>query len=253
MKFQNNMARIVLVFCVVVAMSDATPFNIFQNTLNKIKQSINQVIGDKSVRADGKPWFCHELDCPEFKTVRKIKVKNDDGDDVTIEERCYPQTNWVKTSMDGKKDDMSYSPMFRKLFKYITGENVEKAKIEMTAPVLVSVKDMNDDETSHASMGFFIPPAEAASAPAPTRDDVTVGQMSPMCVYVLSYGGWQMSLNSKFRGKVDELKANLKKAGIEDIDESAGPMFAGYDSPWRLLNRHNEVMLLKKKPEVKEN
>ena len=99
------MARIVLVFCVVVTMSDATPFNIFQNTLNKIKQSINQVIGDKSTRADGKPWFCHELDCPEFKTVRKIEVKNDDGDDVTIEERCYPQTNWVKTSMDGSKDD----------------------------------------------------------------------------------------------------------------------------------------------------
>ena len=99
------MARIVLVFCVVVTMSDATPLNIFQNTLNKIKQSINQVIGDKSTRADGKPWFCHELDCPEFKTVRKIEVKNDDGDDVTIEERCYPQTNWVKTSMDGSKDD----------------------------------------------------------------------------------------------------------------------------------------------------
>jgi len=253
MKLHSNIARVVLVFCVVVTMSDATPFNIFKNTFNKIKQSINQVIGDKAERADGKPWFCHGLDCPEFKTVRKIDVKDDDGDDVTIEERCYQQTNWVKTSMDGNKDDMSYSPMFRKLFKYITGENEEKSKIKMTAPVLVSVKEMNDDETSRVSMGFFIPPAQAATAPAPTRDDVTVGKMSPMCVYVLSYGGWQMSLNSKFRGKVAELKAGLKKAGIEDFDESAGPMFAGYDSPWRLLNRHNEVMLLKKEPEIKEN
>ena len=88
-------------------MSDATPFNIFKNTFTKIKQSINQVIGDKSERDDGKPWFCHELECPDFKHVRKIDVKNDDGDDITIEERCYPQTNWVKTSMGGNKDDMS--------------------------------------------------------------------------------------------------------------------------------------------------
>ena len=143
--------------------------------------------------------------------------------------------------------------MFRKLFKYITGENVKKEKIEMTAPVLVSVKDMDDDKTSRVNMGFFIPPTEASTAPSPTRDDVTIGQMSPMCVYVMSYGGWQMSLDSKFRGKLNELKADLKKAGIEDFDESAGSMFAGYDSPWRLFNRHNEVMVLKKSPEIKEN
>ena len=142
-----------------------------------------------------------------------------------------------------------YSPMFRKLFKYITGENEDKAKIKMTAPVLVSVKNMKDSETCRVNMGFFIPPAESATIPAPTRDDVTIGQMSPMCVYVLSYGGWQMSLNSKFHNKVNELKADLKKAGVEDFDETAGPMFAGYDSPWRLFNRHNEIMLLKKKPE----
>ena len=143
--------------------------------------------------------------------------------------------------------------MFRKLFKYITGENEEKAKIKMTAPVLVSVKDMKDAETSRVNMGFFIPPAESATIPAPTRDDVIIGEMSPMCVYVLSYGGWQMSLDKTFHKKVNELKADLKKAGVEDFDESAGPMFAGYDSPFRLFNRHNEIMLLKNKSEIKEN
>ena len=114
----------------------------------------------------------------------------------------------------------------------------------MTAPVLVSV-DEEEDDKARAKMGFFIPPADAESAPAPTNPNVKIGKISPMCVYVLSYGGWQMNLDNKFWGKVDVLKKGLEKAGVSDVDEDAGPMFAGYDSPWRILNRHNEVMLLK--------
>ena len=120
----SNTARTIMVFCLVATMSEATPYNIFRNALNKIKNSINEVVGDKSAPADGKPWFCHELDCPEFKTVRKIVVKKgDDEEDVTIEERCYPQTTWVKTALDGDKDDISklFSCFFMALnFLYIS-------------------------------------------------------------------------------------------------------------------------------------
>lgn len=249
MKLNATLTTILLVFCLARSM-EAAP-GVFGNFLKNIKKTINEVVGDKAERTDGKPWFCHDLDCPEFKTVRKIV--DEDDDELVIEERCYPQTNWVQTGLDGDRDNMEYSPMFKKLFGYIQkGENKKKEKIAMTAPVLVSVTEKNE-ETSHANMGFFIPAAEASSAPAPTKDDVSIVKMAPMCVYVMSYGGWQMSLDEKFRGKVDTLKNTLKKAGIKDLDESAGPMFAGYDSPWRLLNRHNEVMLLKKSPQVQEN
>jgi|ERR1712157_218002 len=239
-----RLAVFIAALCLCCTRLEAKP-NFLSNALNKIHKSVKEVMGIKSEREDGKPWFCHDLDCPAFKETRKISV----NDDLVIEERCYPETNWVQTSMEGSRQKLTYYSMFKKLFNYIQkGENVKKEKIEMTAPVLVSVTDV-DKQTVNAEMGFFIPPADASTAPAPTRKDVKIGKIAPMCVYVLSYGGWQMNLDSKFWSKVNTLKDGLRKAGVDDFDESAGAMFAGYDSPWRLLNRHNEVMVLKKSNE----
>jgi len=245
-----KLATAILFICLISTL-EAKP-NIFKKALNKIKKVANEVVGMKQTREEGdtRPWFCHDLQCPEFKTIREIKVPDSD---MVIEERCYKETNWVQTAGEGD-DAKKWYNMFQKLFAYIgKGENVKHEKIDMTAPVLVSV---DEESKSHSVMGFFIPPADVDSAPAPTREDVKINKISPMCVYVLSYGGWQMSMNNKFWSKVDTLKEGLKKAGVNDVDEAAGPMFAGYDSPWRLINRHNEVMVLKKSklnPEVRDN
>jgi len=234
----------IVVLCLCSTRLEAKP-NFFKNMLGKLHKAVKEVVGDKSEREDGKPWFCHDLDCPEFKVVRNITV----NDDLVIEERCYPETTWVQTAMNGDRQNLKYYTMFQKLFAYIQkDENVKKEKIEMTAPVLVSVTDIND-ETVNAQMGFFVPPAEESTAPAPTRKDVKIGSKTPMCVYVYSYGGWQMNLDNKFWKNVNILKDGLREAGVTDFDESAGAMFAGYDSPFRVFNRHNEVMVLKKPSE----
>ena len=135
--------------------------------------------------------------------------------------------------------------MFKKLFNYIQGENEDKTKVDMTAPVLVTV--LNDTTRAHMEMNFFVPPKQAKLIPKPSREDVKITNLPYVCVYVYSYGGWQMGLNKGFWKKVQILKGALKKAGLTGtIDSEAGVWFAGYDSPWRLLNRHNEVMVVKK-------
>jgi len=135
--------------------------------------------------------------------------------------------------------------MFRKLFDYIQGENEKKSKIEMTAPVLVTV--VNDTSRAHMEMNFFVPPSQVATIPTPSRDDVKITKLPAVCVYVYAYGGWQMGLNKGFWKNVQVLKDALEKTGLTDTyDSNAGVFFAGYDSPWRLINRHNEVMVVKK-------
>ena len=69
----------------------------YKNKLSKIikysKNTVLEILGTKKPGKNGQPWFCHELDCPIYKLVNKT-------DD--YEERCYPETTWVMTSMQGK-------------------------------------------------------------------------------------------------------------------------------------------------------
>lgn len=139
-----------------------------------------------------------------------------------------------------------FKSMFQKLFKYISGQNDRKEKVKMTAPVLMQVSmDKTKKETLDLRMNFFVPPEQVDTLPNPSAADVKITSVPTMCVYVRWYGGWQMGLNSKMHTKVQELRSALKASGLEGQYDEQSMMFAGYDSPWRLFNRHNEVMVKK--------
>jgi len=89
-----------LLVAFLTSSTDAQP-GIFKSVANMLRKNtfIKKFVGMKTERADGKPWFCHELDCPSFTTIRTIKV----DDDMAIEERCYDKTEWVQTTQDGDK------------------------------------------------------------------------------------------------------------------------------------------------------
>jgi hypothetical protein len=73
--------------------------------------------------------------------------------------------------------------MFMRLFHYISGENVDKVKIDMTVPVATDVlKDRN--ETRRTTMLFFVPFKHQASPPKPTNPKVSIYRMPKTCVYV---------------------------------------------------------------------
>lgn len=77
--------------------------------------------------------------------------------------------------------------------------------------------------------------------PAPKDDSVVIETTDAFEAYVVSYGGWQSE--EKFTSHASELVATLHAEGAPvDTDEYYA---VGYDSPFRLLERHNEVWLLK--------
>lgn len=78
------------------------------------------------------------------------------------------------------------------------------------------------------------------SPPQPSDKAVFIEKSPAATVFVLQYGGW--STGSKVVKKAGELREALSNEGISvrsDVYYSAG-----YDPPFRIFHRHNEVLLL---------
>eukprot|EP00667_Euglena_gracilis_P023655 EG_transcript_26804 len=178
------------------------------------------------------PWFCHDIDCPRFTNASAAG----------IEIRAYTESRWVKTNLTGATDDAYEAAVeagFRRLFRYISGENAAKAKIPMTAPVLVTVHPgAGPNCNTTFTVAFFVPFAFQAQTPEPSSPAVFLEANPAGKVAVLSYGGRASGWETP-RAKLLTLAAALQKQGIAFDDSKYAT--AGYDSPFRLLNRHNEV------------
>ena len=96
------------------------------------------------------------LETPVYQVVRQI--------DSQTEIRKYAPTKWASTSVRDACVKMGNyrNSMFMNLFGYISGQNSLNKKIEMTAPVLTRMTNLNNgliDENSQCemSMGFYLP------------------------------------------------------------------------------------------------
>ncbi|XP_062871374.1 heme-binding protein 2 [Trichomycterus rosablanca] len=157
------------------------------------------------------------------------------------EVRHYAAAKWVATEAESVFREAAVMRAFKTLFNYISGENEAGVKIDMTAPVLVKVKEnVPLFEKSVYVMSFLLPSAYQISAPNPTDSTVYLTDMPDMNVYVMSFGGWIVSLTSKLysgqlKDELDKVQASYLKDYRYDV---------GYNSPMVLLNRHNEVWYL---------
>jgi hypothetical protein len=184
------------------------------------------------------PAFCKGLECPKYTVVKSL------GDGVEL--RRYEPSSWVSTKGTGMEKDAAMRGSFMKLFDYISGANSEKAKIPMTAPVLTKIEPgQGPNCESTFTMSFYNPynyqGANAANVPKPTGTTVIISSLPAMEVYVMPYSGW--STGTMEREKAQQL---IKK--LEASKEPFNSQFwftAGYDSPYQLANRHNEVWVPK--------
>uniref|UniRef100_A0A8C6STU0 Heme binding protein 2 n=1 Tax=Neogobius melanostomus TaxID=47308 RepID=A0A8C6STU0_9GOBI len=190
------------------------------------------------LKAVGQALFSTGLQNPGFTPAEK------QGQD--YETRTYNASKWVSTTLTGTDWDPAMSTGFRRLFKYIGGTNQNKAKVEMTAPVSCFVEPgAGPTCESKFTVSFYIPEEHQASPPEPSEPDVFIEHRKEFTAYVRTHGGF--SNEQMKRDELLKLLESLKRDGAEFVDQ---PFYvAGYDSPFKLTNRRNEVWILKQKPE----
>lgn len=154
------------------------------------------------------------------------------------EVRHYSPTLWVSTDAEAYFMGVGAAMAFRRLFQYITGENEGGYQIDMTAPVLVKIPEETTMwEPAIYTLSFPLPQAYQEKPPQPTSDKLYFTEMPDMDVYVRSYGGWMLSVTSRLQAH--QLTKELDRVGAKyNCTHHYG---VGYDSPLKLLNRHNEV------------
>jgi hypothetical protein len=81
-----------------------------------------------------------------------------------------------------------------------------------------------------------------ANIPKPTNPAVFIQNMPAMDVYVLSFGGF--ASDEDYKSKAIQLMNQLTAANIP-YDKNVW-FTAGYDSPYTLVGRHNEVWVVAK-------
>ena len=149
-----------------------------------------------------------------------------------FEIRLYDQTTVATTTFEGRGYSRNASEGFRRIASYIFGGNDESKQIAMTSPVQMS---MGENE----SMSFYMPPQMTMDdLPNPTNPYVTVHTQPARIVAVMPFGGW--ASDKVIKNKYNRLCFLLNEHGIDFIE---GVDYFGYNPPYQVINRLNEVVI----------
>ncbi|KAM9317176.1 heme-binding protein 2-like [Gastrophryne carolinensis] len=191
--------------------------------------SLASLSGIKALAEENKierfPRFCGSYECPTYQVLKRYN---------TFELRRYDSTRWVTTYLDSGTLGLGIMKSFKRLFKYINGENSEGISIKMNVPVRVTVP--LTDPTANATISLFMPMA-LLNPPAPTDSSLVLESFGPTSYFVRSFGGY--ALKSDFEKHSKALSEELTALGLA-YDEQLG-MAAAYNDPLTFFNRHNEV------------
>jgi hypothetical protein len=121
---------------------------------------------------------------------------------------------------------------FSILAGYIFGGNEQKEKIAMTTPVAMSLEDS-------MTMMFMVPKKYTQETlPQPDRSEIKFREEPAKTVAAIRFGGWASDERiAEYKGK---LTAALAAAGI---DHTSKFIFLGYNAPFEMINRRNEVIV----------
>ncbi|CAH1790815.1 unnamed protein product [Owenia fusiformis] len=176
------------------------------------------------------PSFCNRLDCPKFKVLRTTDE---------YEVREYEESRWASTDVYDMDFNRARSIGFNRLFMYISGDNAANSKIPMTAPVLTTIiPGQGPACESNFTTSFYQPfNMQKSGGPAPTDTNAYLSVLPKVTMYVRSFSGY--ASEEDFLNQAGKLAAaiNNPEAFRSDLYYTAG-----YDSPFKFLNRHNEIL-----------
>jgi len=150
------------------------------------------------------------------------------------------------------------SQMFMELFKYISGVNKNQEEMEMTSPVVTThyiVKEDTDGNYEDQEMCFYLPSQyqekhehevresrhEQMTAPPPLDNNKVYLKTKPaMYVFARRFGGFPLTYDQWEKQRL-ALEADLLVGRLKY--KSGEYVTLGYDSPWKLGKRRNEVWM----------
>ena len=152
--------------------------------------------------------------------------------DGVFEVREYSKA--IMASVEHNGDiDVARNDAFRDLAGYIFGGNDRKEEIAMTAPVVMNESD------GGMSMRFVMPiEYDVSELPEPDNKDVLIEEQDGFIAASIAFDGFANERD--FEKKADELMAWCKQNAIEIMGE---PLYLGYDPPFKLIDRLNEVIV----------
>jgi hypothetical protein len=150
----------------------------------------------------------------------------------TFEIRSYEPTLFTSVKLSTKGYKNSSSKGFSILAGYIFGNNERNEKIAMTSPVSMSLEDA-------MTMMFMVPKKfNKDMLPKPNQAGIEFKEEPAKTVAAITFGGWANDI------KIENYKQKLKEAlDIQGIKYSKQFYFFGYNAPFEVFNRKNEVIV----------
>ncbi|XP_010624888.1 heme-binding protein 2 [Fukomys damarensis] len=146
--------------------------------------------------------------------------------------------------------DSAVQTGFTKLSSYIQGKNEKGMKIKVTAPVLSYVEPgPGPFSESTITVSLYIPSEQQSDPPRPSESDVFIEDRAAMTVFVRCFKGFSNA--QKNQEQLLTLASILREEG-KVFDEKVF-YTAGYNSPFKLLDKNNEVWLIQKNKPSKAN
>ena len=143
-----------------------------------------------------------------------------------LEVRFYPPAMMAKTMAN------TGNP-FSTLFRYISGANQNNEKIEMTTPVYMY------PEGDTSVMEFVLPKKYMQQdVPTPLGTKVKIYESKPGYFAAVRYGGYSNA--SKVKIHTHRLMGEMQKHKLKAISK---PVVLSYDSPYKVMNRRNEILI----------
>ena len=162
-----------------------------------------------------------DIETPKYKVLKNYP---------RFELRQYESMMLATTNLGVASYDEKSSEGFRTIASYIFGKNKSNEKIAMTAPVIYHADSIS-------TLSFVMPRSKTEeSMPEPIDSAIKFEKQEIKLFAVFTFGGF---INDK---KMDKRMNELKQAVLkEGLQIKGGGYFFGYNPPWQLVGRKNEV------------
>ena len=149
-----------------------------------------------------------------------------------FEIRSYETTLFTSVKLSTKGYKNSSIKGFSILAGYIFGNNERSEKIAMTSPVSMSLEDST-------TMMFMVPKKlKKDLLPKPNQTGIEFKQEPAKTLAAIRFSGW--ANDTKIEKYKQHLKAALDAEGIKYTNQF---YFFGYNAPFEILNRKNEILV----------